>query len=288
MGKARSHKTITFPAGHLDLTDLRTHAEKLIHIAHSSHTHKVYDRVWEIFNKHLELYEKDLQDIKELDIIEFIAFLSLGQLAQMTIATYILGVHHHLRLRNLPTFMLKLVLKGVSNSHVQVDVRLPISLDILQHMIVALSLVAANPYNVALYTAVLSAGFFGLLCPGEMMHLEHALLASNIYISSTKVVCLLPTSRAHKGPVPQSIHLYKQPNLACPVTAFSNYSKIRSSQGGQYFIKVDGTPITNLDLTNILHQLLQFLNLPHHHFKPHSLRIRDSAHLHLSCVLVHK
>ena len=237
----------------------------------------MYDRAWDNFNKHLELYEKDLQDIKELDIIEFIAFLSLGQLAQMTIATYISRVHHHLRLRNLPTFednfMLKLVLKGVSNLHVQVDVRLPISLDILQCMIVALSLVAANPYDAALYTAVLSAGFFGLLHPGEMVHSEHALLASNVYISCSKVVCLLPTSKAHKGPVPQSIHLYKQPNLACPVTAFTNYSKIRSSQGGQYFIKVDGTPITNLDLTNILRQLLQFLNLPHHHFKPHSLRM---------------
>ena len=207
----------------------------------------MYDRAWEIFKKHLKLYEKDLQDIKELDIIEFIAFLSLGQLAQTTIATYILGVCHHLRLKNLPTFkdnfMPKLVLKGVSNSHVQVDVRLPISLDILQHMIVALSLVEANPYDVALYTVVLSAGFFGLLRPGEMVHLEHALLASKVYISSTKVVCLLPMSKAHKGPVPQSIHLYKQPNLACPVTAFTNYSKIRSSQGGgQYFVKEDGTP----------------------------------------------
>ena len=184
--------------------------------------------------------------------------------------------------------MLKLVLKGVSNSHVQVDVRLPIFLDILQRMIVALSLVAANPYDVALYTVVLSAGFFGLLCPGEMVHLEYALLASNTYISSTKVVCLLPTSKAYKGPVPQSVHLYKQPNLACPVTAFANYSKIRSSQGGQYFIKEDGTPITNLDLTNILCQLLQFLNLPHHHFKPHSLRIEGSTHLYLSGVPVHK
>ena len=84
MGKARSHKTVTFPARHPDLTDLRIHAEKLIHIAHR---HKVYDRACEIFNRHLELYEKDLQDIKELDIIEFIAFLSLGQLAQTTIAT---------------------------------------------------------------------------------------------------------------------------------------------------------------------------------------------------------
>ena len=56
-------------------------------------------------------------------------------------------------------FMLKLVLKGVSNLQEQIDVRLLISLDILQNMIVALGMVAANPYDVALYTAVLLAGF---------------------------------------------------------------------------------------------------------------------------------
>ena len=144
--------------------------------------------------------------------------------------------------------MLKLVLKGVSNSQEQVDVRLPISLDILQCMIMALGMVAANPYNVALYRAVLSAGFFGLLCPGEMVYSEHALTASNIYISSSKVVCLLPTSKTYKGPVPQLVHLYKQPNIACPVTAFIKYTKARSSKGGQFFVKVDGAPITNLYL----------------------------------------
>ena len=117
---------------------------------------------------------------------------------------------------------------------------------------------------------------------------EHALLASNIYISSTKVVCLLPTSKAYKGPVLQSVHLYKQPNIACPVTAFTNYAKARSSQGEQFFIKVDGTPTTSADLANILCRLSQFLNLLHHHFKPHSLQIGGSTHLHLSGVPVHK
>ena len=102
-------------------------------------------------------------------------------------------------------------------------------------MIIALGMVAASPYDVALYTAVLSAGFFGLLCPGEMVYSEHALTATNVCISSTKVVCLLPTSKAHKGPVPQSVHLYKQPNRACPVTAFIAYAKVRPPKGEAVF-----------------------------------------------------
>ena len=118
-------------------------------------------------------------------------------------------------------------------------------------MIVALSLAAANLYDVALYTVVLSADFSVYYAQGEMVKSNHALLVNNIYLSATKVVCFLPTSKAHKGPTPQIVHLYKQPNLACPVTAMAKYSKVWSPQQGQYFVKVDGTPITNSDLANI-------------------------------------
>ena len=61
---------------------------------------------------------------------------------------------------------------------------------------------------------------------------EHALVATNKYISSTKMVCLPPTSKAHQGPVPQSVYLYKQPNVACPVTVFIPYTKVRPPKGG--------------------------------------------------------
>ena len=102
---------------------------------------------------------------------------------------------------------------------------------------------------------------------------EHALVATNVYISNTKVVCWLPISKAHKGPLPQSVYLYKQPNVTCPVTAFIQYAKVRLPKGSQFFIKVDDNPINRGDLDNILRRLSEFLDLPHQHFKPHSLRI---------------
>ena len=138
----------------------------------------MYDRAWVVFNKHLDLYHKGLEDTAEMDMIEFIAFLSLGQLAPSTISSYISGVCHHLRIRNLLTFedsfLLKLVLKGVSNSNQQTDIHLPISLDILQKMVCALPMVVSSPYDISLYATVLSGGFFGLLCPDEMVMSELA------------------------------------------------------------------------------------------------------------------
>ena len=184
----------------------------------------MYDRAWKIFLNHLQLYDKELQDITEMDIIEFIAFLSLVQLAQSTITSYVSGVWHHLYLNNLPTFednfMLTLVLKGIANMHATVDLRLPIT---LHHMIAVLSLVVTNHYDICLYTALLSVAFFGLLRLGEMVKLEHALLIQNVYFNQDKVVCFLPTSKSHKGPIPQMVQLYRQPNLTCLVSAVANY-----------------------------------------------------------------
>ena len=127
----------------------------------------MYDRVWVVFNKHLDLYHKDLEDIQEIDMIEFIAFLSLRQLAPSTIASYVSGIHHHLRIRNLPTFednfLLKLVFKGVSNSNQQTYVHLPISLDILQKMVLALPMVASSPYCILQCCQWVSLGYCTLV-----------------------------------------------------------------------------------------------------------------------------
>ena len=222
--------------------------------------------------------------------MEFISFLSLAQLSQATIAAYMSGVRHHLRVNQLPTFIdnfsLKLALRGTANLHASVDTRIPITLDILQRMIAGLNKVLNSSYDITLYTALLSAGFFGLLRPGEMVKSDHALSVHNVYFNRDKVVCFLPTSKAHRGPVPQVVQLDRQNSSACPVSAMTNYSKIRSPMAGQFFIKVDGTPVTSSDFSLLLSRLAQFLGLPSHQVKPHSLRIGGSTHLHLSGVPV--
>ena len=85
-------------------------------LAHEGDTHQVHDRAWVVFNKHLKLYHKNLEEIQEVDMIKFIAFLSLGQLAPSTISLYVSGVRHHVRLRNLPTFVIIFAQVGVKRS----------------------------------------------------------------------------------------------------------------------------------------------------------------------------
>lgn len=63
------------------------------------------------------MYNNSLFALSEMDIVEFIAFLSLAYMASATNQTYMSGIRHHLKIRYLPdfqnSFLLNLVLKEV-------------------------------------------------------------------------------------------------------------------------------------------------------------------------------
>ena len=93
--------------------------ENLVTLAHQKNTQSVYDRVWGIFMAHLQLYNKSFFALKEFDFVEFVAFLSMVDLAPATILSYISRVKYHLRIRFLndfnDSFLLKLVAKGIAS-----------------------------------------------------------------------------------------------------------------------------------------------------------------------------
>ena len=160
--------------------------EHLVILAHEKNTHSVYDRAWDIFMAHLQLYDKSLFALKEFDVMEFVAFLSMANLVPATILSYILGVKYHLRIRFLNdfsnNFLLKFVAKGIVSQQHQPDVRLPITMDILVKMLIALPLVPINPHEVCMYRVVLVAGFYGLMHPGELTESQHVLLVQGVQL----------------------------------------------------------------------------------------------------------
>ena len=101
--------------------------------------------------------------LKEFDVIELVAFLSMANLAPATILSYILRVKYHLRIRFLndfkDSFLLKLLVKGIVSQQCQPDVRLSITMDILVKMLHALPVLHINPHEMCMYRAVLVAGF---------------------------------------------------------------------------------------------------------------------------------
>ena len=101
-----------------------------------------------------------------MDMVEFVAFMSLGGLAPTTIITYMSEVKHHLCLKGArdfnDSFLLRLMLKGVAASLHEPDVRLPITLPVLERMLHALPIIHDNQFEVCMYSALLTVGFYGL------------------------------------------------------------------------------------------------------------------------------
>ena len=84
----------------------------------------MYDRAWGIFD--CTFYDKGIYQLQEMDLVNFVAFQSLGGLAPTTIITYMSGVKHNLRIRGAwdfnDNFILYLTLKGVTAQPHEMDV----------------------------------------------------------------------------------------------------------------------------------------------------------------------
>ena len=76
-------------------------------------------------------YSVDLNRIKEYNLLEFVSFLSLSGFVASTVQLYLAGVRHHLKLRGQDSFnnsfIIRMVVKGVSTHFPEPDVRLPIT-----------------------------------------------------------------------------------------------------------------------------------------------------------------
>ena len=124
------------------------------------------------------MYSKDLQFLHDIDLVEFVGFMSLGGLAASTITIYISGVRHKLKLMSKDdfqhSFLLKLVLHGMNNSTQQPDVH----------------------YEICMFSGLLAVGFHSLFRPGELTYSQHSITVDNMHVSASNKVVVLLTSKA--------------------------------------------------------------------------------------------
>ena len=147
-----------------------------------------------------------------------------------TFCTYISGVHHHLKIHLLPdfqnSFIIALVLRGLTSPEHQEDIHLPISIIMLHKMHGALPLIM-HVYNATMFAAVFAFGFFGLFCSGELTDSLHVIHFENVHIANQAIVIKMLSSKCSKAQVPQLLCLWAQPYMVCPVKALKNYLNIR-------------------------------------------------------------
>ena len=141
--------------------------------------------------------------------------------------------------------------------------------------------IIAPPYHVCMFRAMLSLGFFGHFCPGELTLSQHVILHINMQLNQDLIYIRLESSKCNKTIAPQLLHICRQPYQVCPVAAVNSYLANQPvTIGGPLFVHPDDNPGTRAHLGSILDKLSLFLQLPHQVINP-TLRISGTTDLYI-------
>ncbi|CAH3146405.1 unnamed protein product [Porites lobata] len=217
----------------------------------------------------------------------FIAFLAEKNYAASTVSSYISALSFPHRLASVPdptkSEMIRLALRGYSKMNPSRDTRLPISLPILENIILACEHTKSSLYSKKLTQAMYALAFFAALRVGEITYRgnlpgQNIISIGQIAFMETRegtVTALKLTLRNYKhsdSSSPVDIFIYRE-RPVCPVYLLSEYINIRGQFPGPLFCWPDASPITRSFFVTALKEDLQFCDLDISHYKTHSFRI---------------
>ena len=280
---------------------------------HRKSTGKIYYSVWRTFN---EFFIK--LDVKPLTweerIVLFVGHLIDRKRQSATIKSYISAIKAVLQddciYINQDEALLSSLTRACRLENDRVHTRLPIRqgmLEILIRNVPNLFQNDAHPYLVALYIAMLSTAYFGLLRVGEITRSEHTLKVGNVKIGENKrkLLLKLDSSKTHgQDSMPQIIkivafneggsHMNSHSEI-CLLRSVLNYIVVRKKKKSEqepFFIFKDRTPVTAYAYRKMLKKLLKISGFNEHFYNTHSTRAGRAIDLyrvaHLSLETIRK
>ena len=254
----------------------------------------MYDNALRLFNQFtiLQGHQRSWPPTVNL-VIDFVAFLSLQGYASSSIKSYISAISFQCKINNqedvTQNFVVKKLLVGIGRIDKRKDVRMPITLNILNKVVQALPIVCSSIFEATLFAALFTIAFFGFLRVGELVvysvtNLGHAISRSNLkYISDPRMLeiklCYSKTDQTGLGSV---ICLPSTGTSPCPVQAYCAYDSIRPNYPGIYFRHSSGKPVTRYQFVSVLKKCLDRIGVDSKYYKSHSFRIGAAT----SCSLV--
>ncbi len=243
-------------------------------------TRQLYSLATSRFEEFRAAFPRLTDACNPLTVALYIAFLSHRGLAPSTITTYVSAVNHFQRLKGLPSltdsYLVQKALQGLRNINPQADVRLPISLPILQQLIDIIPRVVSNTYESSMYRAMFSLAFYAFLRIGELTYVNrgrHTLPFCGVQFFPDKLIITFTSYKHSRGkPVSITIRALRHAKY-CPVYLLSRFCQVRGSQTGYLFTYPDASPVPRSAFVATLSQCLRLLHLDTSYYKGHSFRI---------------
>ena len=285
------------------VTPLLQRADYYIQQSVASSTKKMYSTGWNTFITFATLSAfSNVFGLSDVDrqkcIISFVTYCAdtLG-ISHATIKSYLCAIKFHFCSKGYtnpfsfqggqPFVQLQMVLKGIKRVQIpRVQVRLPITVPMLQSMVSLLNKGLFGPYQDNMLIAVFLTAFFGFLRCGEFttptelfdpsIHLTLAHV-SVTHVPTMYMEVFLSSSKTDPFRRGVKIKLFALGNSLCPVKAILKYLKLRyplnSSPTSPFFLLPSMVPLTRSTFTSMFQGVLQCVGLQDAHLKPHSFRI---------------
>lgn len=248
---------------------------------------KIYSKAWSIFHDFAvsQGFQPDSSQVSASHIALFIAYLFGRKCAPKTISTYLSAVSyvHKLKHNSDPTdsFLVKKLVAGSYRLCPSVDMRLPITVQVLNKLLSSLVHTAKNPFELVLFRAMFLFAFSAFARVGEI-----ATSGSTANLVQFQDVSILrsknnnPVVHVHFSNFKHNVRMQRHsisfghgPSSFSAVVSLENYLKYRGCHMGPLFLMLDNAPVARNYFDKVLHSCLQFCGLDSTLYKGHSFRI---------------
>ena len=270
----------------ISVSDIQSESERLLIVAFAENTTDAYNNDFSCFESFRNIYCLPLLWPPTTEqLVMFVSCLSLKGLSHSTARLYVNAVGFQCKMRDVldvsRNYIIEKALEGFKRSAGVRKSRLPITKDILQHILSVLPLVCANVYESHLFAAAYSLAFFGFLRVSE-----HAVTntGSNFKVISKSDILIKEkegtlelTIRYSKtdqygAGVVQKINRADMKTI-CAVNNVLEFLNRRPSIEGPLFCHLNGKPLTRYQFSAILKKALGSSHLDYGKYTAHSFRI---------------
>ena len=246
----------------------------------------LYNRSWTLFNECYNLINQSNNSQLHIPlttnhIAVFVAFLHDQGYAPASIVSYVSAIAYVHKLVGFsdPTSssLVQKLIAGATRVHAPKPSRLPITILILQRIILGIDEIIPVHYHKVLLKAMFTTSFFGLMRIGEVTMRKHKsvpLLLDQLQLTMDQAVITITQFKHNKGNKPVPIPLQRMDDYQiCPVYNLSQYLLIRGRESGPLFAFPGPNHVPRQFFSKHLSLLISLAGNDIKRYQAHSFRI---------------
>lgn len=256
----------------------------LLNSALAPGTVATYKRAWKTFSDFgTSIYKRPLQPPVDVSAIcAFLAYLNRQGYAPKTMSTFLSAISYAHKLLDFPdptsAFVVSKLIAGAYRMRPTFDIRLPISVTILNRLVESLVHTTESMYDQCLYKAMFLFAFNTFARIGELTSsVNSAVQLQDIVFQGIKphqsVTVTFRNFKHNLTGRPHTISFQAGPTAISAVTALTDFLNVRGRQPGPLFCSVLQKPLPRCTFDSQLRRCLNFCDLDTSLYKGHSFRI---------------